>query len=354
MTASHLPRRTFGAVLAFLISVLLLSHRRSSQPKDEPLKGLASRFLASEFETAFNVTFNKESRSIAVPFGDRDYTVNFTTKPRRVTRDDLSDYEYAVCKGEKLWANIQDAFDGRGPPPKQQFGSEDFKNGWTLNIARGQPGISKVWEDAFTGFANNRIPIGDEVSALNALQDKFFRNSAGRLVRVPTGGSYLLQYVPLWSAMIAMFVQSPSARLQNSMESPYGQVIAKENLPQVIPPLHRLSDLSWYIYSLIGNPGNIRYIGHDNVANTATNDIMDHIFSEHYDDTDPDLPWPGLVLDIDTDEAKALLSTPNSLGVAYMMIDHAAVLGRRHPKVYLFNGIGVRTCMLWDLAPAGP
>lgn len=67
---------------------------------------------------------------------------------------------------------------------------------------------------------------------------------------------------------------------------------------------------------------------------------MDHLFNERYGRPDPEDPWPGLVLGIDSDQGKAMLATPNSLGVAY----------RRQPNVHFFTMDG-DLCLLWDLVP---
>lgn len=66
----------------------------------------------------------------------------------------------------------------------------------------------------------------------------------------------------------------------------------------------------------------------------------------------PIIQWPGLQFDIESDGGKALLATPNSLGVAYLMIDRAAVLGGRLPRVHIWR-TPLGRCMLWDMVPVG-
>lgn len=152
--------------------------------------------------------------------------------------------------------------------------------------------------------------------------------------------------------MLITSALSPSARLKNPFSTPYSHPIAHSALPSFIPPLHRLSDISYYIYSLLGNPSSIRYLGHDWITNGDTGAIIEDIFLAHYRTAELDLPWPVLQFDVASEGGRALLAMPNSLAVAWMMVDHAAVLGRRRPTVNIFtdNG-GVLLCMLWDLVP---
>ncbi|KAL8670948.1 MAG: hypothetical protein Q9168_004531 [Polycauliona sp. 1 TL-2023] len=263
-------------------------------------------------------------------------------------------YDYAVCKGGLLWTKIQAAFNGETPAgPK--FERQDFSSAWSLSPGKDQGQLKTRWEAAFKSFANanNQFPIGDQVSSLKALQDKTFLSSAGYPVNTPTGAEYTLQYIPFWSAMLATFVNSPSNRLTDSFSNPYGHPINPNDVASLIPPLNRLSDMSWYIYGLIGNPSKIRYIGHDWINNADTINVMEDIFMFHTGAADPEIPWPGLDFDIASQDGRALLATPNSLGIAYLMIDHAADLGRRRPRVHIFGDDGGHLCMLWDLAPVG-
>ncbi|KAL8988498.1 MAG: hypothetical protein Q9169_008544, partial [Polycauliona sp. 2 TL-2023] len=261
-------------------------------------------------------------------------------------------FDYAVCKGGLLWNKIQEAFDGR-VPAGPRFGREDFTNGWSLGIGNDQGRLKDRWTNALIGFANGRAPSGDEVSSLRASQDKSFLSSAGNLVETPTGAEYTLQYIPKWSAMLATFVNSPSKCLTDSFNNPYPNPVNPNDVPLLIPRLNRLSDMSWYVYSLIGNPAGIRYIGHDRINNDDTQNIIKDIFMFYTGVADPETPWPGLVFDVASADGKALLATPNSLGIAWMMIDHAAELGRRRPKVHVFNDSDGQACILWDLAPVG-
>lgn len=95
-----------------------------------------------------------------------------------------------------------------------------------------------------------------------------------------------------------------------------------------------------------GNPVLIRYMGCDLILSGNTGSIIDGVVTARFGHPAPDLDWPGLVFDIESDVAKALLATPHSLGVAWMMTDHAAILGRRHHNSHSFMGKFTTACML--------
>lgn len=153
--------------------------------------------------------------------------------------------------------------------------------------------------------------------------------------------------------MLAISVTSPTARLTAPFDRVYPDIPTPGEIPSLIPPLNRLSDMSWYYYREAGitHLAQIRYIGHDSISNKETNTVIEYLFLRGFGTDQPDLNWPGLVYNVTSDEGKALLATPNSLAVAWMMVDHAAVFGRRLPRVHLFVGDFGFPNMLWDLAP---
>ncbi|KAL8889341.1 MAG: hypothetical protein Q9215_003370 [Flavoplaca cf. flavocitrina] len=77
---------------------------------------------------------------------------------------------------------------------------------------------------------------------------------------------------------------------------------------------------------------------------------VDQILKATYNTNTPNIAWPGLQASISTDPGKALLATPNGVGVAWLLMDRAGVLGRRLPVARVWNANGFR-CMLWDLVP---
>lgn len=57
------------------------------------------------------------------------------------------------------------------------------------------------------------------------------------------------------------------------------------------------------------------------IINEDTLSIMAHIGGPEYEATES-LPFPGVDFGMDTDEGKALLGTPNGVGIAWLMINH--------------------------------
>ncbi len=110
----------------------------------------------------------------------------------------------------------------------------------------------------------------------------------------------------------------------------------------------------WAVWkTLTKTPNDLRYICRDGVVNPDSRAIMNEIFRAHGPNGKP-VSWPGLTFGIETEEAQALLGTPNGLAVAYTLMDRAKGLGRRKLSVTIAatdpdEGSGLR--MLWDMAP---
>lgn len=106
-----------------------------------------------------------------------------------------------------------------------------------------------------------------------------------------------------------------------------------------IPALNRWSDVVWFLWSKEAGDqaGNLRYIFRDNARNEVTRAIIEKIHGlEDHPDT-LDLPWPGRTYDMRTEDGKALLATPQGIGVAYLIKDHSDVLGRKIPLARVFT-----------------
>ncbi|KAI3276436.1 hypothetical protein DTO003C3_10180 [Penicillium roqueforti] len=80
------------------------------------------------------------------------------------------------------------------------------------------------------------------------------------------------------------------------------------------------------------NIKNLKYFFRVNVVNTHSlriiNEATGNVIKE----------WPGTSFDMSTPEGKAILRTPNGVGVAYFLINHKPELGKRIPtKVTVFK-----------------
>ncbi|KAI4279924.1 MAG: hypothetical protein L6R38_004864 [Xanthoria sp. 2 TBL-2021] len=335
--------RTLGTFLVLLNSVLLLSIRPIQQNGHHRREQVVRPQSFQDVEFALNIT-SDGTRTVARLFGQQDQKLKLTSQHHLFER--ALAYQYAVCKGGDLWDMVQEAFDGRRPAG-HNFGPNDLANGWTETpITGGLGGLPPGWDAAFATFPtmSGKAPTAAEIHNLYTVQDKPFRNSQGDQIQNPTGASYQQYYVPSHNAMLAKYVESPTYRLTSKH-------VPAQNIPNLIPPLHRLSDLSWYTYSkLASNPGRLRYIGHHFISNDDTKAIFDRILQTAYKTNTPNVAWPGFLASVNSDEGKALLATPNGVGVAWLMIERAAALGRRRPVVRIWNANGFR-CMLWDLVP---
>ncbi|KAL9629697.1 MAG: hypothetical protein Q9204_005129 [Flavoplaca sp. TL-2023a] len=335
--------RPLSAVLILLSSIILLSlrpignktlHRHEAASGSQPFQ---------DVDLALNIT-SEGTRTVALLFGQHDQPLKFTTEHRHVKR--AINYQEAVCKGGELWDMIQEAFEGRRPPGPN-FGPNELSNGWTESpMSGGLGGLPPGWDPAFAAFSGGggRAPSESQIKNLLTSQDKPFRNAQGTQVQTPTGARYHQYYVPSHNAILAKYVESPKYLLGK-------RNVPAANIPSLVPPLNRLSDMSWYTYSKYApNPAGLRYIGHHFISNPESSDIIDQILKATYNTNTPNIAWPGLQASINTDPGKALLATPNGVGIAWLLMDHAGVLGRRLPVARVWNANGFR-CMLWDLVP---
>lgn len=127
-------------------------------------------------------------------------------------------------------------------------------------------------------------------------------------------------------------------------------------IPQYIPRLNQLSDLVWLAWdNLVSNPEVLRYYAVEHIFNAIAKPLMDEIFQQRRGAAPAtDIPWSQrLTFDLESDEGKALFASPNGIAVNWLLIHHAGVLGRRRPRVSIFNPGGYNRCMIWDLVPVG-
>ncbi|KAI4190106.1 MAG: hypothetical protein LQ346_004991 [Caloplaca aetnensis] len=134
------------------------------------------------------------------------------------------------------------------------------------------------------------------------------------------------------------------------------QPIPPEEIPKRIPRMNQLSDLVWHTWTgTTKEPGAFRYYAIQGIINKPTKPLMKEIFQARRGTTD--VPWSKrLTFDLNSDEGKALFACPNGIAVNWLLIHHATVLGKREPRVTIFNekgtnNLGENFCMVWDLIP---
>ncbi|KAL8641801.1 MAG: hypothetical protein Q9228_001438 [Teloschistes exilis] len=362
MNARHQSRRTLSATLAFVISASLLSihstykYSKSGAPR-----------LSTIIESTHNPNDSKahKAKSLPLPFG-RDHSNVECPNSVRVKRDLQPPLTYgrAVCIGNKLWNMVQDAYNGNRPKPKS-FTIEDVDNGWTTD--ENDSHLPDRWDDAYDlmvksvgGEVPDHVPV---IPLVEFRQDQPFHNATGALVTasLPSISSHpscvkdttlsLIQHwiLPDQNAIIAQYVNSPYNKLRSRNHPPPPP---DASLPNLVPPLHRLSDIAWLSWAeLSPAPHTLQYIGHDYITNSDTRRIMNLIFraSAGVDW----MGWPGLEFGVETWEGRALLGTPNSGNVAWLLVARVGVMGKRGLRVRIwargYEMLDPVPCLLWNM-----
>ncbi|KAL8691332.1 MAG: hypothetical protein Q9218_003418 [Villophora microphyllina] len=250
------------------------------------------------------------------------------------------DFNGAKCKGQKYYKEMQDSYaaDAQGNRRQgREFGQQDINNGWSVVINRtgGDPGSQwdAPFKDRITGGPTPE-DLRDQGYYITIAQDKTFRTDQGRLVReFFKEASYSAFYLPAASTIVVSYSDSPL----NELKKVYKGELSDETIKISVPPLNRLSDSLWTIWSGITwhNARNLRYIGRDKISNPDTYNVMRSIF----DTTRRSrlVPWPGLTFGMNTDNGLAMLGTPNGVATAWLLIDHHTILGRREPTVTIWS-----------------
>lgn len=103
------------------------------------------------------------------------------------------------------------------------------------------------------------------------------------------------------------------------------------------PVLNRWSDIAWLLWSQkAGNrAGGLRNIVQEVITTPLTRALIEYIEVAEPDNLD--LPYPGTIYDMRTNDTKALLASPHGIGVAFMLKDHRNILGPRWPAVRIFT-----------------
>lgn len=184
MRSSSVPRR-LGAFLVILVSVLLLSSRRGESPK---------RLFNRQTPTDSALPFTSLAKTVALPFGRYDNSLNFSSHPVVDDSDQhwhptqtinkrarTLTYDNAVCTGAKLYQEILEAFDGHRQPG-HEFSDDDLENGWS-EVDQDRV-VDAGWDAAFRTIGRNlsigdRGPFEDELDYTNLMLHKPFKNAAG-------------------------------------------------------------------------------------------------------------------------------------------------------------------------------
>ncbi|KAL9605452.1 MAG: hypothetical protein Q9179_001364 [Wetmoreana sp. 5 TL-2023] len=351
MLSKLLFQHTLGAFLVLALSCILLStYNILSQPQYGSLQGLDSR------HTPTQAYLSKDIQNIALPFGEKNYSPNFSTSFVRLlhTKRAVLTYEEARCNGERLYNMIKQVYQGTRRSGTS-YTQANLDNGWS-RITEHQE-LDPEWDGWFDETLD-RVPGRNEVVKIAMSQDKPFNNKNG-VQKGPTGGYYQCYFIRSAAAIIATDIKSPKYLLEMQQKS-------AQEIPNLIPPLTVFSDVMWTVWKLLleknspddghadddpenhtkepTDPSRLRYIGHDFINNENNVAVMEHIYEQTKADAEaqgkpePNTEYPGLSFDLESPNGLALLGTPNGVGTGWVLMDQFRYLGPRKVTVTIFTG----------------
>ncbi|KAI4116999.1 MAG: hypothetical protein LQ345_002676 [Seirophora villosa] len=316
-----------------------------------------------------------------LPFGPQKHAPNLNLslpeQPHLLPRDDPLTYAAAICNGQRNWRMITDAFAG-GYPPGRDFTFDDLENGWsseeyTQYLEDRWKAPLRYMSNQLKDVADNTLPDPDDMVFVDLSQDKEFLNDEGKKTfssrpsrmlsrsycprrhshpplslpshqQPATFGKFQSLIMATHATIYTQYANSPSSKLRTSRTPP-----PAASLPHLVPPVHRLSDANWFSWTQVeeDHPERLRFIAHDTISNHNTMVIIDTILQAHVGDR-PNMgfAWPGLSFEVGLGERKgvpegdaeglALLGTPNSVNVVWMLVERARALGKRGLRVHMF------------------
>ncbi|KAL9609756.1 MAG: hypothetical protein Q9167_005500 [Letrouitia subvulpina] len=229
------------------------------------------------------------------------------------------------------------------PPPFTAHDWED--NGWNVAVDEEKP-FEPEYPQLTKAMKERGISVSNEDNLyIEASVEWPFRNIRGKLIdpqaEMPQEymGLYGSRYNFHSGAILAEQSFSPTFDVSDSFST-----LTDQQVREAVPPLNRWSDVTWTIWSHFAeNPANLRYIIRENIVNSETCDIIDHALDYAPIDEETERTY-----DIDSEDGKALLGTPNGGGTAWLLKAGMSVLGRRDPRVTAMITNEYYT-MIWDL-----
>ncbi|KAL8752536.1 MAG: hypothetical protein Q9199_005682, partial [Rusavskia elegans] len=177
-------------------------------------------------------------------------------------------------------------------------------------------------------------------------QDQLFNNAYGSNI-LNTDAEYVGHYIPPSSLIIMTDTFSPRY-WAHRRGVPQGQIV------EHIPRLNALSDAVWQVWTrLTDQPGSLRYYAVEGIFNDVTSALIDYLLRRDRPRESLIVPWERRVTyGLDSDEGKALLATPNGIAVLWLLVHRRGTLGRRDPRVTIYDP-GTSRRMIWEFIPPG-
>ncbi|KAF1917613.1 hypothetical protein BDU57DRAFT_537270 [Ampelomyces quisqualis] len=210
-------------------------------------------------------------------------------------------------------------------PPKES-GESDYQN--TNDLKKWGYGAA-AWDDYYDLDAS--LPIKRVLAGLNVDTRTLSEGGNNRCMQLehknevtidgttyqPTAAYFTTVFNPTEGVIIAW--GSYGAKYQGSKQDP----------PiNVLPKLQNWSDIAWLQWVQIAGDmaKNLRFVFRSPVANTEAQWLISRALERSGKQLST---WPGVEFGMDTDEGKAILSSPNGSGVAYLLLTHKRQLGRK-------------------------
>ncbi|KAL8918425.1 MAG: hypothetical protein Q9208_007330 [Pyrenodesmia sp. 3 TL-2023] len=333
--ASHSPHLRSLSILLILVIITLLFSNHALRYVSNP----NTPFFSTQLPSNVNNGSDRRLESL-IPLHRRHHI--------HVKRAVSPEFQCLVAKGKKYWEEaVLPAFAGQSRYPTPDFGTEEEdpleESGWTEEdeLRPSPPEWNEVLEKT-----EGKVPRSD-VHHISLSQYGEFENERG--VQKPTEAVYWGWFIPENDMVIMYLTASPTYQLGQGG-------VADADIPARLPRMHQLSDLIWLSWEgVVENPGSLRYYAAQGVKNQASADLIKSILQARRGTTD--VPWERRVtFDLSSEEGMALFGCPNGIAVNWLLIHHAAELGRRGPRVTIYNKAELGTdgvMMVWDMVPVG-
>ncbi|KAI7218284.1 hypothetical protein KC333_g3696 [Hortaea werneckii] len=147
-----------------------------------------------------------------------------------------------------------------------------------------------------------------------------------------TGAVYTQAFNVASGVVAVSWMQSPDAAIADFKR----QKIA---WPWPAPKLKRWSDVTfllWQEHCRQANvdPAGLEWVFHVNISNMETREVIFGVLGEE----EHLVPWPGRSFDIDGEEGKRLLGSPNGSGTGWLLADYAKIfLGKVIDRIVVFD-----------------
>ncbi|KAL8722326.1 MAG: hypothetical protein Q9225_001174 [Loekoesia sp. 1 TL-2023] len=260
---------------------------------------------------------HKLAKKATIPPGLDDYAYNLTSVSSRsalAKREDKHWYEKYEEKGRQALCMIM-----QNPLSNRVFTRQDQVNAWEVVEEEGY--VSPNLVPALQALYIPHSP--EDAKSVTAFQTMQITGPDGQIYP-PTNGEYNNLFIPAGqrSRIIAKNNNSPT----------------KQGMPgQPVPTLNRWSDVVWMNWTAIaGNQARqLRFVIRENIITPETRKLIEYIEVAKPDDLN--LPWTGNVYNMHSEYTRALLGSVHGMGVAYLIIDHSNVLGRKIPAIRVFS-----------------